>query len=125
MDLKILFLIFLVMVMLDKGLTAANIVQVNKHFPNATKGDYYAVERNPVAKFFFQSFGLFWGTIIYGVISILTLFASFFLIAGALFYFTNDKGYAGRIALYILFIFYGIVVTNNTYFLLKYSGVIS
>ena len=56
MDFKILLLIFIILVILDKGITAWNIIEVNKHFPEATKGDYYKVEVNPVAKVFFEKF---------------------------------------------------------------------
>lgn len=111
-----LLTIFIILVMLDKGLTLINIVQVNKHFPDAMKGDTYKIERNPAAKFFFERCGLWGGTVLYGVISLLTLIIFFFIFSWI---------FSERIALYIIFIFYGFVILNNTYFLLKYSTIIS
>lgn len=120
-----LLIIFIIIVVLDKGLTIANIYEVNKHFPSATQGDYYSVERNPVAKFFFEKFGLWGGSFIYGIISVITLFITLFLIALMLTGFGVSQETADRIGLWIIFIFYGWVLANNTYFLLKYSTVIT
>ena len=111
-----LLIIAVILVILDKGLTLANIVQVNKHFPDAMKGDAYKIERNPVAKFFFERCGLWGGTFLYGIISVLTLILFFFIFAWI---------FSERVALYIIFIFYGFVILNNSYFLLKYSTIIS
>lgn len=115
-SLKMLLLIFVIMVVLDKGLTIANIYQVNQHFPQEMKGDYYKVEQNPVAKVFFEKFGLWWGSILYGFVSLAVLFIGFFILS-AIF---NE-----RVGLWAAFIVYGFVITNNLYFLLKYSQVIS
>ena len=106
-------LIFLII--LDKGLTAANIIQVNKNFPQATKGDYYKVESNPMAKWFFVKFGLLWGSILFSFVSILI---------GLLAYLILSLLFGERAALWIICIIYGFVVANNFYFLLKYSKVI-
>ncbi len=111
-----LLTIFIIIVILDKGLTIANIIQVNKHFPEAMKGDAYKIERNPGAKYFFETFGLWGGSFIYGIISVATLFAFFFIFSWV---------FSERVALYIIFIFYGFVLLNNTYFLLKYSAIIT
>jgi hypothetical protein len=120
-----LLIIFLIIVILDKGITAASIIQVNKHFPEATKEDYFKVEKNPVAHWFFQKTGLFWGSIIYGILSIVTLFIALFLIALAITSFGVSQETADRVGLWIIFIFYGFVISNNAYFLLKYSAIIS
>jgi len=93
-------------------LTIANIIQVNKHFPQATKGDYYKVERNPLAKFFFEKFGLWGGSFIYGLISLAVLFIGYFILS-ALF---NES-----IALWTAMILYSIVIINNLFFLMRYS----
>jgi hypothetical protein len=111
-----LLVIFIVIVLLDKGLTAINMIQVNKNFPDAMKGDAYKIERNPAAKYFFEQFGLWKGSFIYAIISIATLFTFFFIFSWV---------FSDRVALYIIFIFYGFVIANNTYFLLKYSAIIT
>lgn len=116
MDWKLLLLIFFILVLLDKGLTAANILLVNKNYPLATKSDYYLVEKNPIAKWCFSKFNLAGGTLTYGIISILTLFIAFYILS---FIFSE------RIALYVIFILYGLVIANNVYFLLKYARIIS
>lgn len=115
MDFKLLLIIFIVIVCLDKGLTAWSVIEVNKHFPQATVGDYYKIEQNPVAKWFYEQYGLLGGSIIYGIISVITLFIFFWIFQ----WIFNE-----RVALWVIFIFYGLVLANNTYFLLKYSEVI-
>ena len=111
-----LLIIAVILVILDKGLTIANVIQVNKHFPDATNGDAYKIERNPAAKFFFEKYGLWGGSFVYGLISIATII---------LFFFVMSWIFSERVALYIIFLFYGFVILNNTYFLLKYSTIIS
>lgn len=113
MDFKLLLIIFIVIVFLDKGLTAWNITEVNKHFPQV---EPYSIEKNPVAKMFFEKYGLLNGSILFGIISVISLFLVFFVL---------DWIFNERIALWIIFIFYGAVLMNNTYFLLKYSQVIA
>jgi hypothetical protein len=113
---RILLLIFIVLILLDKGITTMNITQVNKNFPNSTKEDYFKIEKNPLAKWFFEKFGLFGGSVLYGIVSLITLFGSFYLFT----WITNE-----RIALWIIFIIMGAVIANNSYFLLKYSQIIN
>ena len=113
---KMLLLIFVIMVVFDKGLTIANIYQVNQHFPQATKDDYYKVEQNPIAHWFFEKFGLWGGSFLYGIISLIVLFAGFYILS-ALF---NE-----RVGLWAAMIIYSIVIANNLYFLLKYSTIIN
>ena len=116
MKVTTLLLIFLIIIVLDKGLTIANIYQSNSHFPEATKDDYFKVEANPVAKTFFMKFGLWGGTFLYSIFSLLTMFIFYYIFAWLL---------GERVALWGIFIVYGFVIANNTYFLLKYSEVIS
>jgi|TARA_R100000093_G_C1927037_1_gene67483 hypothetical protein len=111
----VLLALFLLLVVLDKGLTIANIVQVNKNFPDAMEGDKYNIERNPLAKKSFEMYGLFGGTIIYGIVSILTMFLCY----GVMRLFFSD-----RVSLYMIFMAYGLVIFNNLYFLFKYSRII-
>jgi hypothetical protein len=110
-----LFLIFLLLVTLDKGLTAFNIHSSNKNFPEATKEDPYKIEKNPLAKWFFVKLGLFGGTIVYGMVSILTLFLALSALKIA---------FGESVSLYIIFMIYGFVIFNNLYFSFKFTGVI-
>lgn len=114
-SLKILFIIFLTFVILDKGITAYNIVQVNKNFPEAMKDDKYKIERNPLAKFFFNKMGVLGGSIAYGLLSLFTLFAAFYLL---------KTGFHESTSLYLLFMLYGFTIFNNLYFAFKYSALI-
>lgn len=110
-----LLLIFFVIVCLDKGLTFANIKQTWKNLPEQVQDDLYRAEKNPVAKWFFEKLGLNLGTIVYGIFAVLTLFLAFFLL---------QKIFSETIALFIIFIIYGLVISNNAFHLLRYSGVI-
>jgi len=116
MKLLIIFFVFLALIFLDKGLTIMNIKQTWKNFPDATKNDPYNVERNPVAKFFFEKSGLYMGSFFMILISILTLF----IIYGIVKYFSYNL----NIAIYVVMLIYGFIITNNFYFLLKYSVII-
>lgn len=111
-----LFAIFAILVTLDKGLTAVNIHQVGKNFPSAVEGDTYKIERNPLARWFFNQMGLIGGTFAYWVVGMATLFGAFFL---------AKPFFHESTILYTFMMVYGLVITNNTYFLLKYSMVIS
>lgn len=112
---KILFIIFVVFVATDKIITVINLKQLQKNFPQAIERNNYNAEKNPIARWFFFQFGLIWGTIIYGFISLLTIFLAFIILK-----FTFHES----IALYTIILVYGLVIFNNIYFLLKYSGVI-
>jgi len=110
-----LLLIFLVIVILDKGLTFVNIKQTWKNFPEVIEDDLYKAEKNPVAKWFFQKLGLTLGTIVYAIIAILTLFLAFFLL---------QKIFGETTALFIIFMLYGLVIANNVFYLLRASKII-
>ncbi len=110
-----LLLIFVVLVSLDKGITLINIKQTWKHFPDDIKDDLYKAEKNPAAKWFFEKLGLNWGTIVYLLVSIVTLFLTFLLLQWL---------FGETIALFVIFILYGFVIANNAFFLLKFSRII-
>ena len=116
----IVILIIICLVAADKILTVANINAVKKNFPDK---DPLSIERNPLAREFFKQQGLVWGTITYGLFSILGFITAMFLLNWALklFYVSNSLS----IALYIIMIFYGFTLMNNLYFLLKFSKVIT
>ena len=116
----IVILIIICLVAADKVLTVANINAVKKNFPDK---DPLSIERNPLAREFFKQHGLIWGTITYGLFSILCFITAMFLLNWALklFHISNSLS----IALYIIMILYGIIILNNLYFLLKFSKVIT
>lgn len=109
-------MIFLTLIAADKGLTVANIKQTWKNFPDEVKEDPFKAEKNPVAKWFFERYGLFKGTLLMALLSLITLFVALWV--GKLFFKT-------AIVLYILIMLYGIVIINNLYFLLKFSKIIT
>ena len=115
----IVIFIIITLVATDKLLTVANINAVDKNFPNIDK---LSIERNPLAREFFKQHGLALGSITYGIFSILTFLAALFLFHWCLksFGVTNSLS----ISLYIIMIWYGFVILNNLYFLLKFSKVI-
>ncbi len=115
MKILTLLLIFFVIVVLDKGLTFIVIQETWKNFSEDIKDDRYKAEKNPVAKWFFQKLGLNMGTIVYGLISILTLFLAFFIF---------QLLFGETISLFIIFMLYGLVIFNNAFHLLRFMGVI-
>ena len=112
-------IIIVLLVGIDKIITVANIKAVEKNFP---KVDRYSIERNPLAKHFFVKFGLAWGTILYGLFSVITFLIALRLLEWciSLFNVTN----ALSIALWIMIVLYCVVIGNNLFFLLKFSKVI-
>lgn len=112
MNLLIVLIIFILLVTADKGLTVLNIKLTQKNLPEAVKDNPNQAEKNPLAKYFFDKFGLYGGTGIYWIISLITLFIGFFVLK----YFFNEN-----IALYSIMIIYGFVLANNIFFVLKYS----
>jgi len=111
-----IFFIAVLLVSADKIITYMNIKAVERNFP---KINPIQIEKNPLAKFFFQKAGLIWGSILYGIFSVGT-----FIFALYLFYFpakiyspTNAWG----ISLYVMMIAYSFVIMNNLYFLLRYN----
>ena len=115
----IVIFIIISLVAADKILTVANINAVKKNFPDV---DPLSVERNPIAREFFKQQGLGLGTVTYGLFSILCFFVAMFLIHWTLKLFNVNNSLS--IAFYILIIWYGIVISNNIFFLLKYSKVV-
>ncbi len=111
--------VIVILVSLDKIITAANILQVEKNFPEVNK---YDIEKNPVAKFFFKKCGLLWGTIIYGILSVLTFILALILLEWTLKLFGVVN--AQSISLYIMILLYCLVIGSNLFFLLKFSKVV-
>ena len=118
-DWTIVLLVILFLVVLDKGLTIANIKAVEKNFP---KTNAIEIEKNPVAKYFFTKFGLYGGSIIYGILSFLTFILALLLLSWSLHFFYPTTSWS--IALWILMLWYGLVILNNFFFLLKYNMIV-
>ena len=116
----VVIIIACLVVLADKGITYINISLVKQNFPNV---DYLSVEKNPVAKFLFTKFGLINGTLIYIIPSIILFILAVFLLASATgIFFPNNKFGS---SLYIVMMYYGFVLTNNIYFMLKFAKIIN
>lgn len=109
---KLILIIIITLVVLDKMITYANLSLVKQNFPNV---DSLKVEKNIVARWFFSKFGLLLGSIIFGLVTIATTAFAYLMIS---------RWLGESISLYILFILYGFVIFNNLYFLLKYARII-
>ena len=116
----IVIFIIIALVAADKLLTVANMNAVKKNFPDV---DPLSIEKNRLAKEFFKQHGLVWGSITYGLFSIICFFVVMFLLHWCLklFHVTNSLS----IAFSVLVVWYGLVLINNFYFLLKYSKIIT
>ena len=114
-----ILIIAAILVTLDKGLTAFNIMSLEKNYP---KINPYSVEKNPIARASFEKFGLFGGTLIYWVLSLITfLFAVYlFKYPASVFAPNNALG----VSLYVVMMLYSLVIFNNVYFCLKYNNLI-
>lgn len=116
---KIVIIVLIILVTADKLITVANINAVKKNFPEV---DALKIEKNPIAKLFFTKFGLLYGTILYGMISIITTLIFILLLNWTLGLFGVPNSLS--ISLYVTMLWFGFVITNNIYFLLKFSKVI-
>ena len=112
-------IIIILLVGIDKAITVANIKAVEKNFPQIDK---FSIEKNPLAKFFFVKFGLGWGTILYGLFSIITFLIALKLLDWGISLFKVTNSFS--IALWILIVFYCMVIGSNLFFLLKFSRVV-
>lgn len=114
-----MIIVLVALVIADKALTVINLNTMKKNFPDV---DILNAKKNPIARFFFQKFGLVGGTIIQGLLGIITA-----IIALLLFNQTLQKFYVPNslsISLWIVIIIYSIVIGNNLFFLLKASKVV-
>ena len=92
-------IVITLLVSVDKIITVANIKAVEKNFPEI---DRYSIEKNPLAKNFFIKFGLGWGTLLYGVFSVITFLVALKLLDWSLSLFKITNSFS--IALWIMFI---------------------
>ena len=106
----VILLIFVILVFADKALTMLNLSVLMKDSPNS----YLTAEKNPAAKWFFDKFGLLWGSIIFGIVTVCTLFIMFYSFKTV---FGEDK------TMWVIFLIYGAVCFNNLFYLLKNAKV--
>jgi len=111
MKIVVLLLIFVALVFADKALTMANLSVMKGSNPDT----YLEAERNPAARWFFMKFGLFWGTVLFGIVTMITL---------SIMYYSFQSVFGGTRTLWFIFIVYGAVIFNNIYYLLKNTGAI-
>ena len=122
MNYALLFWIIVIFTCADKALTYYNLQALNK---NNSYEETISAERNPLGRWFFGYFGLEGGTILYGILSFIStislalLFINFFKWNGIV-----DMQFNFNIAVYFLFIVYGLVIFNNTYFLIKHNNIL-
>jgi len=111
-----ILIVAIILITLDKGLTVANIKAVEKNNPGV---DALSIEKNPIAKFSFQKFGLLWGSILYGLFSLATFFfAMLLLYYPAKMWAPNN---AWGVSFYVMTVIYFLIMGNNFYFFLRYS----
>ncbi len=112
-------ILIVLLVGIDKVITVANIKAVEKNFPEINK---YDIEKNPLAKFFFEKCGLIWGTILYGVLSVITFLIALKILEWSISLFKVTNSFS--IALWIMIILYCVVIGSNLFFLLKFSKIV-
>ena len=107
--LKLIF-IALVLISLDKLITAMTIKRVERNYPNKDK---FSVEKNPLALYFFKNFGLNLGSVFYFILSYFTFNFSVWLLSfliGTLY------------AFYSISFIYVLVIINNVKWFIKFGN---
>lgn len=114
-----IILLIVSLIFIDKALTFASIKSVEKNFPQIDK---FSIEKNPLARWFFEKTGLVGGTILYFFISLITIYFAWVLISMSLklFKVANHP----TIALYIIVMIYFLVIGNNLFQLMRYNKII-
>ena len=112
----LIFILIILLVSADKILTYYNIKAVEKNFPDIDK---FSIEKNPLAKKFFQKYGLLWGNMIYWFVSILTFLIALGLIKWSLSLFGISNSLS--VALWVMVILYFMAIGNNLFFLFKFN----
>jgi len=119
----IVFGILLGLIAADKIITAINIFTVEKNFPELTKGEPWNIEKNPLAKTFFQKYGIINGSIIYFFISIVTVAIAVSLLAFTFYLFGMQDYWIKASA--IMIVIYFLVVAWNSFMYLKFGRFIN
>jgi len=111
-----IIVVAIILITLDKGITVMNIKAVERNHPDV---DPYSIEKNPVAQTSFKKFGLYGGSILYWFFSLATFFFALLLFYYPARAWAPDNAWG--VSLYVLVLAYGIVISNNFYFFLRYS----
>ena len=109
-NIKILLIIFIIFIAADKLLTFWNMQILSQSNPN-----FLQAEQNPMARWFFTKFGLILGTILFGLVSLAITF---------ILYYSLSSVFAPIKVLWFIFILYGFVIFNNSFYLIKNMGLI-
>lgn len=104
MKIAILLLIFFILIGADKILTLWNMQALSHTNPN-----YLEAEKNVAAKWLFLKCGLIWGTVIFWIITMITL---------SIAYYSFSMVFDQYKVLWVIFIVYSAVIGNNLYYLL-------
>lgn len=115
----ILFIVILILVTGDKLTTYYSIKNLQLNNPNV---DYLQAEKNILARFFMQRFGLLWGNVLFALVSVGLFYIALRGIQISL-QALNVTNYIG-ISWYIMIIIYVITIGNNLYFVLKHAKVL-
>jgi hypothetical protein len=122
MDWAIVLLVAAIIFMIagDKIITAINIHTVAKNFPNLKAN---SIEKNPLAKLFFDKFGTTGGSVIYFFISIVTACIAVALLSATFYSF----GQANPVikSMLVILVVYTLVVIWNFYMYLRFAKIIS
>ena len=116
---NVVIVVLILLVVADKVITVANLNAIKKNFP---KIDPLKAEKNPIARFFFTKFGLTWGTLFYGVLSLISILLFMLLVTWTLTAIKTPN--ALSISLWAVIMLYFLILGNNLYFLLKFSRII-
>jgi len=109
-SLKVLLIIFVIIIAADKLLTLWNMQILANNNPN-----YLQAEKNIAARWFFGKFGLIGGTILFGMLTLISLLVVYYSFS---FVFNPYK------VLWVIFVIYGFTIANNSYYLIKNMGLI-
>jgi len=116
----IVIIIIILFIIIDKALTVANIKAVQKNYPKVK--DPLSIEKNPLAKYFFKTFGLTFGSILFGIVSFFLALLFMIMVWFTLHFFWPTT--AMSMAFYVLCMIYAFTIINNLFFLLKFSKII-
>ena len=101
-----LLILFIVLVSLDKTLTAWNLTVLR----DRGNVNYLSAEKNVAAKWFFEKAGLLWGSIFFGLVTIGTLSLCFWALRSIM----NEYN-----ALWIIIMIYSAVIGGNIFQLIR------
>jgi hypothetical protein len=106
--------VVIVFTLLDKGLTYGSLYELNKtHNYNET----LSAERNPLAKWTFNKFGLIGGSMVMGLFSVFWMILLWFI--GSWIFGPSSQSKV----LYVILIASAVVVANNIFYYMRFRGI--